>query len=64
MIAVCRAEKLFPFDPMGGFYILENLRGLCHSCHNSKTKVEDARDWTVEIDVLLSKFRKKEKGYE
>jgi 5-methylcytosine-specific restriction endonuclease McrA len=59
LIAICRAERIFPFDPMGGFYILENIVGLCHSCHNSKTKSEDARDWTAELDALLTKFRKK-----
>jgi len=59
VIAVCRAEKLFPFDPMGGFYILENCVGLCHSCHNSKTKIEDSQDWTAQLDALLVKFRKK-----
>jgi 5-methylcytosine-specific restriction endonuclease McrA len=59
VVAVCRAERLFPYDPMGGFYILENIRGRCHGCHNAKTKVEDGQDWSAALDALLMPFRKK-----
>jgi hypothetical protein len=44
---------------MGGFYILENIRGRCHGCHNAKTKVEDGQDWSAALDALLMPFRKK-----
>jgi hypothetical protein len=33
LVAHCRREGLFRFDPIAGFYIIENLRGRCHSCH-------------------------------
>jgi 5-methylcytosine-specific restriction endonuclease McrA len=59
VVAACRAELLFPFDPMGGFYIEQNLQGLCHAHHNEKTKADVGKDWSVEIDRLLQRFRKK-----
>src|SRR5438874_8456418 len=42
---VCRALGLFPYQKWPGFYIVNNLVGLCHSCHNKKTRTEDAEDW-------------------
>jgi 5-methylcytosine-specific restriction endonuclease McrA len=57
IVAVCRAERLFPFDSYGGFYIMANLVGRCHGCHNKKTKTEDARDWTDELDKVLAPYR-------
>ena len=57
IVAVCRAERLFPFDPWGGFYIMANLRGRCHSCHNSKSKTEDTDDWTVQLNEVLAPYR-------
>ena len=58
LVAHCRREGLFRFDPITGFYIIENLRGRCHSCHTKKTQCEMGQDWTAEIDALLSKYRK------
>ena len=59
IVAICRAEGLFPFDPWGGFYIRANLRGYCHGCHNVKTKTEDGRDWTEELDKILAPYRQR-----
>jgi 5-methylcytosine-specific restriction endonuclease McrA len=62
LIAACLAEKLFPFESLPGFYILENLIGLCKRCHTARTrkeKEEAGKDWTAEIDKLLARFRKK-----
>jgi len=58
---VCRAERLF-IDPWGGFYIMANLRGLCHACHNEKSKTEDAMDWRDELDRVLAPYRTKATG--
>ena len=58
LVAQCRREGLFPYDPMAGFYIIENLRGRCHSCHTKKTQSEMGQDWTAEIDALLQKYKK------
>lgn len=60
IVRVCRAERIFPFDPWGGFYIMSNLKGRCHSCHNAKTKVEDAQDWTAELERVLGPYRTKD----
>jgi 5-methylcytosine-specific restriction endonuclease McrA len=57
IVAICRAERLF-LDPMGGFYIMANLRGRCHKCHNAKTKIEEGQDWSAELELVLGKFRK------
>jgi hypothetical protein len=57
LVAVCRAEGLFPAQRYPGFYIVENIKGRCHSCHNRKTRIEDTQDWTAAIDVLLAPFR-------
>jgi 5-methylcytosine-specific restriction endonuclease McrA len=59
IVAVCRAERLFPFDKWGGFYILSNLKGRCHGCHNAKSKVEDGQDWTAKLDEVLAPYRRK-----
>jgi 5-methylcytosine-specific restriction endonuclease McrA len=59
IVAAFKAERISPFEKYPGFYVLENLRGRCHGCHNSKTKIEDAQDWTAQLDALLAKFRKK-----
>jgi hypothetical protein len=32
------------------------MQGLCHSCHNKKTKVEDTQDWTDELIRVLGPF--------
>jgi hypothetical protein len=58
MIKVCRALGLFPFQKYPGFYVLSNLIGLCHSCHNSKTRVEDAQDWTEQLVTILLTYVK------
>jgi hypothetical protein len=62
LIAACRAEKLFPFESLPGFFILENLECLCKRHHSARTreeKEEAGRDWSQEIDALLARFRKK-----
>lgn len=56
VVRVCRALGLFPFQQWPGFYIVENLIGLCHSCHTKKTKVEDAQDWTAQLVNVLCRF--------
>ena len=56
IVAVCRELHLFPFDPWGGFYIRANMVGLCHSCHNKKTKTEDEADWLDELVRVLAKY--------
>jgi len=56
---ICRVAKelgLFPFDAWGGFYIRDNMQGLCHSCHNTKTKTEDGQDWTDELARVLGPY--------
>ena len=58
IVAVCRAEHLFPCDPWGGFYIVANLRGRCHACHNKKTRIEDGLDWTAQLDAVLAPYRR------
>jgi len=58
IVTAFRSEQL-SLDPWGGFYVMENLRGRCHSCHNSKSKIEDTQDWSAELESLLSKFRKR-----
>lgn len=57
LIAECRRRKLFPLERYPGFYIFSNLRGRCHKCHNAKSRVEDAQDWSAEIEVLLAPFK-------
>jgi 5-methylcytosine-specific restriction endonuclease McrA len=57
VIAACRKKKMFPLQKLPGFHIRENLRGMCHSCHNKKTATEEAKDWTDELDALLQKYR-------
>ena len=57
IVKACKDEGLFPFDPWGGFYIMSNLKGRCHSCHNAKTKTEDTLDWTAQLDVVLAPYR-------
>lgn len=54
----CRRLALFPFDSMAGFYIVDNLQGLCHSCHNRKTQTEERerKDWTDALGRLLARF--------
>jgi 5-methylcytosine-specific restriction endonuclease McrA len=56
IVRVCKALGLFPFDPWGGFYIRANMQGLCHSCHNKKTRVEDTMDWTDELVRVLAPY--------
>jgi 5-methylcytosine-specific restriction endonuclease McrA len=56
VVKVSRALGLFPYEKWPGFYILDNVAGLCHSCHTKKTKVEDAQDWTEQLVALLSRF--------
>jgi 5-methylcytosine-specific restriction endonuclease McrA len=58
IVQVCRDLQLFPFDPMGGFYIMANLQGLCHSCHNAKTRVEDGQDWSAHLAKVLAPYIK------
>lgn len=57
VVAICKAEKLM-IDPVGGFYMIENLRGRCHSCHNAKTKIEGTLDWSHALNTLLAPWRK------
>ena len=59
VVAACRAERIFPFDAMAGFYIEANLQCLCHAHHNEKTRADKGKDWTPAIDQLLRRFRKK-----
>jgi 5-methylcytosine-specific restriction endonuclease McrA len=59
IVAACQREGLFPFDSWAGFYITANLVGRCHSCHNKKTRVEDAQDWSEELDRVLAPYRRK-----
>jgi len=33
---------------------MSNLWGLCHSCHNAKTKLEDGEDWSAELEAVLA----------
>jgi hypothetical protein len=61
IVQVCRDEGLFPFDRWGGFYIMSNLRGRCHACHNAKSRVEDGQDWTDELARVLRPYRKQKK---
>lgn len=56
IVPICQAERLF-LDPMGGFYILSNLRGRCHTCHNKKTRTEDTQDWSDELTKVLTPYR-------
>jgi hypothetical protein len=53
---VSRALGLFPYQKWPGFYILDNLSGMCHSCHTKKTRVEDAQDWSEQLVALLLRF--------
>jgi len=62
VIAAAQAERLFPFNPMEAFYIMENLHGLCDEHHNQKHREDKGKDWTVEIEKLLQRFRKKATG--
>ena len=62
IVRVCQEEKLFPFDRWGGFYIMANLRGRCHACHNKKGKTEDAKDWTEQLNVVLAPYRRDKRG--
>ena len=62
IVAVCNAERLFVFDTWAGFYLLANMQGLCHSCHNAKTRVEDSMDWTAELDAVLAPYRSERKA--
>jgi hypothetical protein len=62
LVRVCRALKLFPFQKWPGFYIIENIKGLCHGCHNVKTKTEDSKDWTEQLVKVLSRFLPSELG--
>ena len=59
VVAECRKLGLFPMQRFPGFYIMENLRGRCHSCHNAKSKVEDGQDWTEELDRLLAPYKQR-----
>jgi len=58
IVAECRRLKLFRFESLPGFYIMENLRGLCHGCHNAKTKIEDSLNWSDELERVLAKYLK------
>jgi len=62
--SVAKAEKLF-LDPWGGFFIMENLVGRCHACHNKKGRTEDIQDWQEELDRVLAPYRKgkQSRGY-
>jgi len=62
IVEAVRAARLFPFDEWAGFYVLDNIRGRCHSCHNAKTRTEDSMDWTDELARILSKYRTKSCG--
>jgi 5-methylcytosine-specific restriction endonuclease McrA len=53
IVRVCRALKLFPYEQWPGFYILANLVGMCHGCHNKKTKTEDTEDWSAQLVTIL-----------
>jgi hypothetical protein len=55
--AECIRRRLFPLQRIRGFHLLDNLTGLCHSCHNEKTAREAAQDWTDALESLLSRFR-------
>ena len=57
---VCRALGLFPGQKYPGFYILENVVGLCRSCHKKKTNTEDADDWSRQLCEVLKRFMPKE----
>ncbi len=57
IVRAVRASRLFRFDPWAGFYILDNMRGLCHACHNKKGKTEDAQDWTDELAKIMARYR-------
>lgn len=60
MSKVCKALGLFPLERFPGFYLLPNLVGLCHRCHNKKSLVEDGMDWSAALVLLLSNYLTKE----
>jgi 5-methylcytosine-specific restriction endonuclease McrA len=55
--AECVRRGLFPLQRIKGFHLLDNLTGLCHSCHNEKTAHEAGQYWGEELDKLLSRFK-------
>jgi len=56
IVRVAREGRWFPFDMWGGFYLLDNMVGLCGACNRAKAKTEDAEDWTYEIHLLTIKY--------
>jgi 5-methylcytosine-specific restriction endonuclease McrA len=55
--AECVRRGLFPLQRVKGFHIQENLVGKCHGCHNAKTADEPGKDYSAELDELLSRFK-------
>ena len=55
--AECIRRKLFPLERLRGFHLASNLTGLCHGCHNEKTASEAGRDWTEDLETLLSRYK-------
>lgn len=56
LVQACKALGLFPYQKYPGFYIVANLIGLCHSCHNNKTRTEDTEDWSEQLVTVLLRF--------
>lgn len=55
--AECVKRRLFPLERLRGFHLLDNLTGMCHGCHNEKTASEAGRNWTDDLEKLLSRFK-------
>lgn len=62
VVAAWNAERL-SLDRWGGFYIVANLVGLCHGCHNKKTYREhETHVYRTELSLLFRPYRKRSKG--